>query len=159
LYVVSVHRFTGAKDMRDLTVAQVHTFYVLVGTTPVLVHNCGGSVGGHKSTCTCATGGTPVGPRNAGLAGGPHPVTGVPFDAQGFPDFSAWRDPSVPDVRITLTGDPRKDFALADRAAGITASYRRGKWTWHHNQDCGLMQLVDMQIHAATGHTGGASIC
>lgn len=26
--------------MRDLTVDQVHTYYVLVGNTPVLVHNC-----------------------------------------------------------------------------------------------------------------------
>jgi len=29
--------------MRDLTVARVHTYYVVAGTTPVLVHNCGGA--------------------------------------------------------------------------------------------------------------------
>ncbi|WP_243715217.1 hypothetical protein [Micromonospora sp. KC207] len=27
--------------MRDLTVADVHTYYVIAGDTPVLVHNCG----------------------------------------------------------------------------------------------------------------------
>jgi hypothetical protein len=27
--------------MRDLTVADLHRYYVLAGTTPVLVHNCG----------------------------------------------------------------------------------------------------------------------
>ncbi|MFI9274555.1 polymorphic toxin-type HINT domain-containing protein [Kitasatospora sp. NPDC052896] len=30
----------GVADMYNLTVAQVHTYYVLAGTTPVLVHNC-----------------------------------------------------------------------------------------------------------------------
>jgi hypothetical protein len=29
--------------MLDLTVANVHTYYVLAGNTPVLVHNCGGN--------------------------------------------------------------------------------------------------------------------
>jgi hypothetical protein len=100
-----------------------------------------------------------VGPINAHLAGSTHPVTGVPFDGQGFPDFSAWTDPSVPDVYITLTGDRQKDFRLADRAAGINAAYRKGRWTWNHHQDCGRMQLVDMEVHSKTGHTGGHSIC
>ena len=30
--------------MRDLTVADVHTYYVLAGNTPVLVHNCESAV-------------------------------------------------------------------------------------------------------------------
>jgi RHS repeat-associated protein len=38
--VVAVHNFTGHADRRDLTVAVIHTFYVVAGTTPVLVHNC-----------------------------------------------------------------------------------------------------------------------
>jgi hypothetical protein len=29
----------GAGEMRDLTVADTHTYYVLAGKTPVLVHN------------------------------------------------------------------------------------------------------------------------
>ncbi|MGI5183843.1 polymorphic toxin-type HINT domain-containing protein [Dactylosporangium sp. CA-152071] len=33
--------WTGAKYMHDLTVAQLHTYYVLAGSKPVLVHNCG----------------------------------------------------------------------------------------------------------------------
>ncbi len=41
LTVTAVHSWTSTgKDMRDLTVAQVHTYYVIAGTTPVLVHNC-----------------------------------------------------------------------------------------------------------------------
>jgi len=39
--VAAVHNHTGAKDMRDLTVEQVHTYYVVAGNVPVLVHNCG----------------------------------------------------------------------------------------------------------------------
>jgi hypothetical protein len=37
--VVAVHNFTGEKDMRDLTVADVHTYYVLTAGQPILVHN------------------------------------------------------------------------------------------------------------------------
>ncbi|MFJ8582046.1 DNRLRE domain-containing protein [Micromonospora sp. NPDC093277] len=157
--VTAIKRTVKRERVHNLTVDGVHSYYVVANDTPLLVHNCGGTVGGHKTSCTCATGGAPVGPRNAHLAGGTHPKTNVPFDSQGFPDFSAHKDPSVPDVFITLTGDSKKDFRLADQAAGITEAYRKGTWTWHHHQDCGRMQLVNMAIHAKTGHTGGASIC
>ncbi|WP_392748977.1 polymorphic toxin-type HINT domain-containing protein [Streptomyces sp. LN590] len=40
--IVSVHALTGAADMYNLTVADLHTYYVLAGATPVLVHNSGG---------------------------------------------------------------------------------------------------------------------
>jgi RHS repeat-associated protein len=59
---LSVKRITitpGAADRWNLTVEQLHTYYVLAGTTPVLVHNCdpyeipldenGLPVGGHTS--------------------------------------------------------------------------------------------------------------
>jgi hypothetical protein len=39
--VAAVRNFDGAGNMRDLTVVDIHTYYVLAGTTPVLVHNCG----------------------------------------------------------------------------------------------------------------------
>lgn len=38
--VTTVHSFTGLHPMYNLTVDQVHTYYVEAGTTPVLVHNC-----------------------------------------------------------------------------------------------------------------------
>ncbi|WP_433609895.1 LamG-like jellyroll fold domain-containing protein [Dactylosporangium sp. CA-139114] len=37
--VTDVKNFTGAKDMRDLTVADIHTYYVLTADEPILVHN------------------------------------------------------------------------------------------------------------------------
>ncbi|PZG23436.1 hypothetical protein C1I95_03235 [Micromonospora craterilacus] len=39
--VVKVHNYVGNETMRDLTVANIHTYYVIAGNTPVLVHNCG----------------------------------------------------------------------------------------------------------------------
>jgi hypothetical protein len=39
-YVTGVKTIAGAKVMRDLTVADIHTYYVLAGAMPVLVHNC-----------------------------------------------------------------------------------------------------------------------
>ncbi|WP_353962707.1 HNH endonuclease [Streptomyces sp. NBC_00572] len=58
-----------------------------------------------------------------------------------------------------MTGNRAKGFRAADKAAGITAAYRKGTWTWHHHQNCGLMQLVNMSIHSRINHTGGFSIC
>jgi hypothetical protein len=39
--VAAVTSRPGTQDMYDLTVEATHTFYVLAGSTPVLVHNCG----------------------------------------------------------------------------------------------------------------------
>jgi RHS repeat-associated protein len=155
--VTGLRLYHATQTTYDLTIDGLHTYYVVAGETPVLVHNCGGSVGGHKSVCDCANGGTPIGPRNGGLAGGKHPNTGVPFDAEGFPDFSAWRHPDVPDVRIDLAGNRSTDFARANAAAGLDET--PAGYTWHHHQDCGLMQLIETGAHAMTGHTGGFSIC
>ncbi|BCY11084.1 LamG-like jellyroll fold domain-containing protein [Actinoplanes sp. L3-i22] len=55
--VAAVTIWTGLNWMDDLTVNDLHTYYVLVGNEPVLVHNCGGSVTGHSGTCGCGTGG------------------------------------------------------------------------------------------------------
>ncbi|MEU4163805.1 ricin-type beta-trefoil lectin domain protein [Actinoplanes sp. NPDC026670] len=41
-YVTAVRNHTGAKVMHDLTVANIHTYYVIAGDEPVLVHNVGG---------------------------------------------------------------------------------------------------------------------
>ncbi|RZU50762.1 RHS repeat-associated protein [Krasilnikovia cinnamomea] len=37
--VSKVKNFAGTKEMHDLTVADIHTYYVIAGTKPVLVHN------------------------------------------------------------------------------------------------------------------------
>jgi RHS repeat-associated protein len=93
--------------------------------------------------------------RNAHLAGKNHPKTGVPFDADGYPDFSSYRHPDVPDVRIQLTGSRATDEKLSNAAAGLADT--PSGYTWHHHQDQGLMQLVDRKVHSKTGHDGGFS--
>jgi hypothetical protein len=50
--VGGVRRYQAVARVYNLTVNGVHTYYVLAGATPVLVHNCG--VGQAKgSACTC----------------------------------------------------------------------------------------------------------
>lgn len=100
-------------------------------------------------------GGDPV-IRNQGLAGGTHPKTGVPFNKDGFPDFTNYKHPNVPDVRIALTGNRRADEAAANAAAGLPKTPTG--YTWHHHEDVGLMQLVQSGPHLKTGHTGGYSL-
>ncbi|MEV0133053.1 LamG-like jellyroll fold domain-containing protein [Dactylosporangium sp. NPDC050688] len=39
--VMAVRNYVGVAEMRDLTVADLHTYYVIAGDAPVLVHNCG----------------------------------------------------------------------------------------------------------------------
>lgn len=41
--VAAVSSRAGTQAMYDLTVAGTHTYYVVAGTMPVLVHNCGGA--------------------------------------------------------------------------------------------------------------------
>lgn len=48
-------------------------------------------------------------------------------------------------------------FAGGDRLAGIKASDRKAKWTWHHKQDPYYMELVDMAVHRSFYHHGGFS--
>ena len=38
--VIRAANYVGARTMYDLTVDTIHTYYVLAGSTPVLVHNC-----------------------------------------------------------------------------------------------------------------------
>ncbi|MEW2300872.1 polymorphic toxin-type HINT domain-containing protein [Streptomyces sp. NPDC006655] len=40
VYVVATRATPGIADRWNLTVQQLHTYYVLAGTTPILVHNC-----------------------------------------------------------------------------------------------------------------------
>ena len=90
--------------------------------------------------------------RNKALAGKNHPVTGIPFDAQGFPDFSGV---AVKTVTVPQTGT-RSDETAANKAAGL--SNTPDLYTWHHHQNGYTMQLVPTDIHYKTGHTGGPGV-
>jgi hypothetical protein len=93
--------------------------------------------------------------RNAHLAGKSHPVTGVPFDAKGFPDFKAAGLVKL-EVKITRTSSYAGDFRAANKAAGLKATPQG--YTWHHHQDGVTLQLVPKDVHLLTGHTGGRAL-
>jgi RHS repeat-associated protein len=107
--------------------------------------------------CVPGTGVTRPGTNNntEDLAGGLHPKTKVPFDKDDYPDCSAYGHPEVADVRISLTGNRRRDERAANQATGMAET--PDGYTWHHHQDSGLMQLVRSDVHGQTGHTGGYS--
>ncbi|HRI65418.1 MAG TPA: HNH endonuclease, partial [Polyangium sp.] len=80
----------------------------------------------------------------------------VTYDKEGYPDFTPYRHPTVKDVQIQFTGSYEKDFAVADKAAGITEEMRQQQnYTWHHHQDGKTMQLIKRDVHKDFFHTGG----
>jgi hypothetical protein len=138
--VIQILPRPGPEPVHNLEVMNEHVYRIT--SIGLLVHN---SYNGNLVTI-----------RNKSLANQKHPVTGVPFDADGFPDFSAHvvNQQTLPTIKGYVD-----DFAEADRLAGITAEYRQtNKLTWHHHQDCKTMLLIPTEIHQKTGHTGGLAI-
>jgi RHS repeat-associated protein len=127
----------GTYRVHNLEVETDHCYFVT--DDAVLVHNA--------DPCSVPSG---FRPRNADLAGKKHPVTDVPFDADGYPVFSGKK------VKIELTGNRGADFKAANEAAGLDKT--PDDYTWHHHQDETTMQLVPADLHQRTGHTGGFSI-
>ena len=94
--------------------------------------------------------------KNERLAGQNHPKTGVPFDKNGYPDFSEHLyQGGTNEVTITPSRTRPADFKAANQAAGYSET--PAGFTWHHHQNPGKMQLVEKEIHKKTGHTGGFS--
>jgi len=119
-----------------------------VGTALIVVPGPTG-----KGQFVRAAGGNLVRIRNAHLAGQLHPVTKIPFDSAGFPDFSSVAIRTVP---VKQTGNRAADIRAANQAAGLDSTPR--DYTWHHHQDGDIMQLVPRDVHRQTGHTGGVAI-
>ncbi|MFC3992333.1 LamG-like jellyroll fold domain-containing protein [Actinoplanes siamensis] len=76
--VTAIHNHDGSKEMRDLTVAGVHTYYAVVGESPVLVHNNNPTPGGCGVTY-----GASRAPTTRGAAGKVPPVVTSPAAPQG----------------------------------------------------------------------------
>ncbi|KMQ59758.1 Hedgehog/intein hint domain-containing protein [Chryseobacterium sp. BLS98] len=125
---------------------------------------------------------------NQSLDGSVHPVTGVPFaktevivngqKVDGvFPVFDSKFTTTLPN-NLLVASDPSQfthcTKKLADEIAANPAlaskftdqqlldimnhKPRPAGLTWHHNEQTGVMELVDRSIHGSTGHTGGNSI-
>ena len=126
--------------------------------------------------------------RNESLEGDRHPITGVPFerktveDSDGnevtgvFPEFDSDFDAQLPEdlyeasdkeqfaecnrqLKEAVEKDPElvKKFT-PEQLEQIKNGDTSDGYTWHHNEEKGKMQLVDSDIHAKTGHTGGKTI-
>ena len=126
--------------------------------------------------------------RNESLEGDRHPITGVKFerktvvDSDGnevtgvFPEFDSDFDAQLPEdlyeasdkdqfaecnkqLKEAVEKDPElaKEFT-PEQLEQIKNGATPDGYTWHHNEEKGKMQLVDSDIHAKTGHTGGKTI-
>lgn len=122
--------------------------------------------------------------RNEELAGKEHLVTGVPFEKRTIiidgqerevvvPVFDSVFDARLPEdkikasdreqfkecnkqLKVTVDNDPELRTKFSDeQLEQIYNSDTPDGCTWHHDAEIGKMQLVDSEIHAKTGHTGG----
>lgn len=125
--------------------------------------------------------------RNEKLENSEHPETKVPFlkkeiekngekDTGIFPDFDEITTIELPEnlyeskdseqfkycnekLKEQIENDPTlKDKFTEQQIEQINAGRTPKGYTWHHSEDKGRMELVDTEIHAKTGHTGGRNI-
>lgn len=125
--------------------------------------------------------------RNESLAGEKHPESGVPFETRTIeydgknyevtvPKFESKFDAQLPEdmyqskdskqfkecdlqLRDAVNKDPElKAQFNKEQLEMIEAGKTPRGYTWHHDAEPGRMQLVDTEIHKATGHTGGRNI-
>ena len=88
-------------------------------------------------------------------------ANGTEYEGLGTPNISVavskhnlaadYGDGGLSEEEIKKGGRP-KHFRHADKASGID---RTNKYTWHHLQELGKMELIDMNVHGAMWHYGG----
>jgi len=88
---------------------------------------------------------------------------GITFK-NGFPDFSPYAADKItlPKFRGRTADVAAADKELAKklrRTVNEIEELRKGRYTWHHHQDCVTMQLLPMAIHRKVPHVGGVSGC
>lgn len=109
-------------------------------------------------------------------AGKIHSVTKVKFDSKGFPKFKSYYTLKLRRKDYHKTRE--QHFYIANKMLykELTSNFRLrakfskreikllsngqtpSKYTWHHHQNRGVLQLVDYNIHSKTSHVGGYSI-
>lgn len=125
--------------------------------------------------------------RNESLAGMTHPETGVPFEKRRVgvdgrqyevvvPQFDSIYDvqlseekieskdrPQFQECNVQLKEEISKNPELVSKFDEVQLEQiENGEtpegYSWHHDADVGRMQLVDLETHQRTGHTGGRFI-
>ncbi len=100
------------------------------------------------------------------LAISKHKVPVIPVNAKKFPAFPAQYVAKTVqlDSNLYMSTDAvqfkrlNTDLAKSDPtydAATQSFPPSKKKYTWHHHQDTGKMQLVEFGVHNATNHKGG----
>lgn len=105
-----------------------------------------------------------------------HKETGVHFDSKGFPIFKSYftveldkslykssREVHFTAANRILVAKAEKDKKFAKKfTVRELRNFSKGevpeRFTWHHHQDKGVLQLVDHKKHAKVNHIGGFSI-
>ncbi|WP_157545302.1 polymorphic toxin type 30 domain-containing protein [Hamadaea tsunoensis] len=114
--VTSVRTWTGLQWMRDLTVADIHTYYVIAGNTPVLVHNCGGYDLRGKDPMSIV-------PDNASVRElTPHPNGGSQYGLE-----FKWTNDAGKTVRLRIHGPDGTAPAGSNSATGETYRVQIGR--------------------------------
>jgi hypothetical protein len=122
--VAGVREYRGARYMHNLTVANVHTYYVLADRTPVLVHNCEIDKPRYGDSDLLGTGlrDTKWGQE---LKIGPDGNMHFPGDAEG-----TWRDVTgtLHDTKSgkIITDDNKPNLTTVDYPAGSGSTNTRG---------------------------------
>ena len=125
--------------------------------------------------------------RNENLAGTAHPETGVPFEKRQVevdgkqyevvvPQFESTFDAQLPEDKLKVTDSiqfKECNIQLKEEVANnpklrekfdeeqleqIQDEDTPSGYSWHHDAEVGKMQLVNMELHQKTGHTGGRFI-
>ncbi|MET0491636.1 MAG: SpvB/TcaC N-terminal domain-containing protein [Actinoplanes sp.] len=121
LKVTATRSFTTTRLMFDLTVADVHTYYVFAGQTPVLVHNCGEAQVHwdpdmqHAQITVTPNGGKAMTTEQVVLNYGPN---GTPV---GGPTTGAIATPMGPNTVSLKIPLPNGEAARARQLAGLNA--------------------------------------
>lgn len=111
-----------------------------------------------------------------GMANKTHPKTKVRFDSKGFPKFKAYYTVKLQKRDYRKTRE--QHFYIANKviyknilsSSRLRAKFSKNeikefsqgetpnKYTWHHHQDAGVLELVEYDVHSKTSHIGGYSI-
>lgn len=111
-----------------------------------------------------------------GMVNKKHQSTGIHFDKNGFPKFKSFANVKLPWHMCNKTREThfryankqmyeriKKDRHLKTKFTKSEINeFKEGntpsRFTWHHHQDKGLLQLVERSIHEKVNHKGGYSI-
>ncbi|MEV4352142.1 polymorphic toxin-type HINT domain-containing protein [Actinoplanes sp. NPDC049596] len=114
VHVLEVRNFTGRRTMHDLTVDDIHTYYVFAGDSPVLVHNNDPGIinlGVSGSSCAVGTKGDYYNMSTAGR---------TPDEAAAMEEYAsrsnAWLEANGPQVVQPTAGKLRTKANAAARA-------------------------------------------